>query len=214
MELLPTQEPDLGVAEQKRDYSQAPKAGAVLYFSHPGSNSIGKYSTWEVIKHNYEKTKKCCRGWTLLTLWASVQGPGWLRSWLGNSGSYLLTEQPEADWSQQAPAFAQRHLLGSVCVPRGSLPVKWLSFRWERHDVVVLATTWAPPAEHPGNQAWKNTGCPDTGHFSVGWLWSVFIQRRKEVFPETKQFLMTVMKKEYVCFVSCPENVEWKMHSF
>lgn len=45
MELLPTQEPDLGEAEQ-RDYLQTPKAGAVLHFSHPGSNSIGKYSTY------------------------------------------------------------------------------------------------------------------------------------------------------------------------
>lgn len=32
MELLPTQEPDLGEAEQSRDYLQTPKAGAVLHF--------------------------------------------------------------------------------------------------------------------------------------------------------------------------------------
>ena len=46
MELLATQEPDLGETQQCNDYLQTPKARAVLHFSHPGSNSTGKYSTY------------------------------------------------------------------------------------------------------------------------------------------------------------------------
>lgn len=69
MELLRTQEPDLGAGgAEQRDYLQTPKAGAVSHVSRPGPHSIGKCSTYSAIKFHYEKAKECSSGSTPLTL--------------------------------------------------------------------------------------------------------------------------------------------------